>query len=72
MALAILRNASKFPRRGSYSRQEKEQNATICTSKQSTTTFEGKLLGGGFKYVFMFTPIIGEDSHFDEHIFQMG
>ena len=29
------------------------------------------LLGGRFKYVFMFTPKIGEDSHFDEHIFQM-
>ena len=27
--------------------------------------------GGG--YVFsIFTPKIGEDSHFDEHIFQMG
>ena len=25
-------------------------------------------LGGGFKYVFcIFTPILGEDSHFDEY-----
>ena len=28
-------------------------------------------LGGGFKY-FSFSPLLGEDSHFDEHIFQMG
>ena len=31
-----------------------------------------KYLGGGFKYFFIFTPKIGEDSHFDEHIFRMG
>ena len=24
------------------------------------------LLGGGFKY-FLFSPLSGEDSHFDEH-----
>ena len=29
-------------------------------------------LGGGFTYFFIFTPKIGEDSHFDEHIIQMG
>ena len=29
------------------------------------------LLGGGFKY-FLFSPLFGEDSHFDDHIFQMG
>ncbi len=29
------------------------------------------LLGGGFKY-FLFSLLLGEDSHFDEHIFQMG
>ena len=28
-------------------------------------------LGGGFKYV-LFSPLFGEDSHFDEHIFQRG
>ena len=28
-------------------------------------------LGGGFKY-FLFSPLFGEDSHFDEHIFQRG
>ncbi len=28
-------------------------------------------LGGGFKY-FLFSPLVGEDSHFDEHIFQRG
>ena len=30
-----------------------------------------KKLGGGFKY-FLFSPLLGEDSQFDEHIFQMG
>ena len=29
------------------------------------------ILGGGFKYFFL-SPLFGEDSHFDEHIFQMG
>ena len=29
-------------------------------------------LGGGFKYVFIFTLNLGEDSHFDKHSFQMG
>ena len=28
-------------------------------------------LGGGFKY-FLFSPLPGEDSHVDEHIFQRG
>ena len=28
-------------------------------------------LGGGFKY-FLFSSLLGEDSNFDEHIFQMG
>ena len=27
--------------------------------------------GGGFKY-FLFSTLFGEDSHFDDHIFQMG
>jgi len=30
-----------------------------------------KSLGGGFTYL-LFSPLPGEDSHFDEHIFQMG
>ncbi len=25
-----------------------------------------------FQICFIFTPILGEDSHFDEHIFQLG
>ena len=29
------------------------------------------ILDGGFKY-FLFLPLLGEDSHFDVHIFQMG
>ena len=32
---------------------------------------ENDELGGGFKY-FLFSPLFGEDSRFDEHIFQMG
>ena len=28
-------------------------------------------LGGGFKH-FLFSPLLGEDSYVDEHIFQMG
>ena len=28
-------------------------------------------LGGGFKY-FLFSPLFGEDSQFDDHIFQRG
>ena len=32
---------------------------------------EQLFLGGGFKY-FLFSPLFGEDSHFDEHIFQRG
>ena len=28
-------------------------------------------LGGGFKY-FLFSPLLGENFQFDEHIFQMG
>ena len=33
--------------------------------------FAKKKLGGGFKYLLL-SPLLGEDSHFDEHIFQMG
>ncbi len=37
-----------------------------------TTLYSNKqTLGGGFKY-FLFLPLFGEDSHFDEHIFQRG
>ena len=41
-------------------KQQKEVSWVLCI-----------LLGGGFKY-FLFSPLFGEDSHFDEHIFQMG
>ena len=37
----------------------------------SINSMNGSWLGGGFKY-FLFSPLFGEDSHFDEHIFQMG
>ena len=36
-----------------------------------TTIFIRYYLGGGFKYC-SFSPLFGEDSHIDEHIFQMG
>ena len=29
-------------------------------------------LGGGFKHVFLCSPLLGEMIQFDEHIFQMG
>ena len=32
---------------------------------------EKQKLGGGFKY-FLFSSLLGEDSHFDEHIFSDG
>ena len=37
-------------------------------------SFQGNSnLGGGFKYIsFMFTPILGENIQFDEHIFLTG
>ena len=35
-------------------------------------SLEGVILGGGFKYFFMFTPMPGEMIQFDEHIFQGG
>ena len=34
-------------------------------------SIHGLSIGGGFKY-FLFSSLLGEDSHFDEHIFQMG
>ena len=30
------------------------------------------LLAGGFKYIFIFTPILGDMIQFEEHIFQLG
>ena len=33
--------------------------------------YQGFFLGGGFKD-FLFSSLFGEDSHFDDHIFQMG
>ena len=33
--------------------------------------FSLQKLGGDFKH-FLFSPLLGEDSHFDEHIFQVG
>ena len=37
----------------------------------TTSRIVSAFLGGGFKY-FLFSPLFGEDSQFDKHIFQMG
>ena len=37
----------------------------------SPTSHQKNIVGGGFKH-FLFSPSFGEDSHFDEHIFQRG
>ncbi len=55
---------------------------TLCSVTVSTYTLQvvrssqnrnikKRELDGGFKY-FSCSPLFGEDSHFDEHIFQMG
>ena len=44
-----------------------EQNAPFSKAIRNGKLF----LGGGFKY-FLCLFLFGEDSHFDEHIFQMG
>ena len=36
------------------------------------TIVERCFLGGGNSFFFLFSPLFGEDSQFDEHIFQMG
>ena len=41
-------------------------------TKMPLVMFFKDTLGGGFKYFFMFTPKLGDDSHFDEHIFPNG
>ena len=48
-----------------------EKNATALgvtrvTPPNAEGTHSSKL-GGGFKYFLMFTPILGEDSHFDSY-----
>ena len=43
----------------------------FCQVITKTTQYNGNSLGGGFKY-FLFSPLFGENSHFDEHIFEMG
>ena len=39
----------------------------ISKSKLQYNTKKNEILGGGFKY-FLFSPLFGEDSHFEEHI----
>ena len=51
-------------------------NKLIQCVKKSCHVFSISLeqirdLGGGFKH-FLFSSLFGEDSQFDEHIFQMG
>ena len=48
-----------------------EQQKTGCLALKIGLDFQQNL-GGGFKYFFMFTLILGEMIQFDEHIFQMG
>ena len=50
------------------------QSRTGCEPSQAVRNRkEWKKSGGFFKYFFIiFTPKLREDSHFDEHIFQMG
>ena len=47
------------------------QSEDIRNSLFNITNLELTRLGGGFKY-FLCSPLFGEDSQFDEHIFQMG
>ena len=43
----------------------------VIVASQKANMEPEHVLGGGFKY-FSFSSLLGEDSHFDEHIFQMG
>ncbi len=43
----------------------------FCASCIQVVYIDIDILGGGFKY-FLFSPLFGEDFHFDDHIFQMG
>ena len=44
---------------------------SLHKKKHPRRSGQGVSLGGGFQY-FLFSPLLGEDSHFDEHIFQGG
>ena len=46
-------------------------SSSLVKLKVSEYTSSHNHLGGAFKY-FLFSPLFGEDSHFDEHIFQRG
>ena len=43
----------------------------ISYTRYMTFTNVISQLSGGFNH-FLFSPLFGEDSHFDDHIFQMG
>ena len=68
----------KLPfRKASRIRKAVVTDDTSPGSKKKEQIFLGSnhtnLVGGfNFRYVFMFTPILGEMIQFDEHIFQMG
>ena len=49
-------------------RREKIWNSRCEPTKRRQSI---PFLGGGFNY-FLFPPLFGEDSHFDDHIFQVG
>ena len=46
--------------------------AKDALSPGETTKPDYSSIGWWFKIFFIFTPNLGQDSHFDEHIFQMG
>ena len=49
----------QFVGQGGWSTQEKQLGSSMY-------------LGPRWWFHFLFSPLFGEDSHFDEHIFQMG
>ena len=55
---SVKASAFFFPTRG----DQGQCSVTLCSRLQ---------LCGDFKY-FLFSPLFGEDSEFDEHIFQLG
>ncbi len=64
----LMRARQKKRRRKEVESLEEKPNDVVTDLGRNVTNFK---LGGGFKY-FSFSPLFGEDSHFDDHIFQRG
>ena len=65
---------SKFPGGDEDSRRRWFRTGGFSPGKTRTEpnkTYQKQNLGGGFIY-FLSSPLFGEDSHFEKHIFQMG